>query len=59
MRAWQVVEHGEPEAVMKLGEKPVPQPGPGPARRRHRNNCLPRDQVEKRRGPMTLARAHR
>jgi NADPH2:quinone reductase len=32
MRAWQVVEHGEPEAVMKLGEKPVPQPGPGEVR---------------------------
>lgn len=32
MRAWQVVEHGEPEAVMKLGEKAVPQPGPGEVR---------------------------
>jgi NADPH2:quinone reductase len=32
MRAWQVIEHGEPEAVMKLGEKAVPQPGPGEVR---------------------------
>ena len=32
MRAWQVVEHGEPEAVMKLGEKAVPNPGPGEVR---------------------------
>jgi NADPH2:quinone reductase len=32
MRAWQVVEHGEPDAVMKLGEKAVPDPGPGEVR---------------------------
>jgi NADPH2:quinone reductase len=32
MRAWQVVEHGEPKEVMVLGEKPVPEPGPGEVR---------------------------
>jgi NADPH2:quinone reductase len=32
MRAWQVIEHGEPEEVMKLGEKAVPEPGPGEVR---------------------------
>jgi len=32
MRAWQVVEHGEPLAVMKLGEKAVPDPGPDEVR---------------------------
>jgi NADPH2:quinone reductase len=29
MRAWQVVEHGEPEAALRLVEKPVPEPNPG------------------------------
>jgi NADPH2:quinone reductase len=32
MRAWQVVEHGEPKEVMVLGEKAVPEPGPGEVR---------------------------
>jgi NADPH2:quinone reductase len=32
MRAWQVVEHGEPREVLKLGEKAVPEPGPGEVR---------------------------
>jgi NADPH:quinone reductase-like Zn-dependent oxidoreductase len=32
MRAWQVVEHGEPKEVMVLGEKAVPEPGPGEIR---------------------------
>ena len=32
MRAWQVVEHGEPKEVMKLGEKDIPEPGPGEVR---------------------------
>jgi NADPH2:quinone reductase len=32
MRAWQVVEHGEPREVMVLGERPVPEPGPGEVR---------------------------
>jgi NADPH2:quinone reductase len=32
MRAWQVVEYGEPKQVMVLGEKPVPEPGPGEVR---------------------------
>jgi NADPH2:quinone reductase len=32
MRAWQVVKHGEPNDVMKLGEKPVPEPGSGEVR---------------------------
>jgi len=29
MRAWQVAECGEPEAVMDVREVPVPEPGPG------------------------------
>src|SRR5258707_915331 len=29
MRAWQVIQHGEPKEGMKLGEKAVPEPGPG------------------------------
>lgn len=29
MRAWQVVEHGEPADVLRLAELPVPEPGPG------------------------------
>ena len=32
MRAWQVIEHGEPKEVMELGEKAVPEPGPGEVR---------------------------
>jgi NADPH2:quinone reductase len=32
MRAWQVVKHGEPNEVMELGEKPVPEPGSGEVR---------------------------
>jgi NADPH2:quinone reductase len=32
MQAWQVIEHGEPAEVMKLGEKAVPEPGPGEVR---------------------------
>src|ERR1700710_978002 len=32
MRAWQVIEHGEPNVVMELGEKVVPEPGPGEVR---------------------------
>ena len=32
MRAWQVVEHGEPKEVMVLGEKAIPEPGPGEVR---------------------------
>ena len=32
MRAWQVIEHGEPNAAMELGEKAVPEPGPGEVR---------------------------
>jgi NADPH2:quinone reductase len=32
MRAWQVIQHGEPKEVMELGEKAVPEPGPGEAR---------------------------
>ena len=32
MRAWQVVEHGEPKEVMKLGEKDIPEPGLGEVR---------------------------
>lgn len=32
MRAWQVVEHGEPNEVMRLGDKAVPEPGPGEVR---------------------------
>ena len=32
MRAWQVIKHGEPNEVMELGEKPVPEPGPGEVR---------------------------
>jgi NADPH2:quinone reductase len=32
MRAWQVIKHGEPIAVMELGEKAVPEPGPGEVR---------------------------
>jgi NADPH:quinone reductase len=32
MRAWQVIEHGEPKQVMELGEKPVPEPGSGEVR---------------------------
>ena len=32
MQAWQVIKHGEPKAVMELGEKAVPEPGPGEVR---------------------------
>jgi NADPH2:quinone reductase len=32
MRAWQVVEYGEPKEVMVLGEKAVPEPGLGEVR---------------------------
>jgi NADPH2:quinone reductase len=32
MRAWQIVEHGEPSEVMVLGEKAIPEPGPGEVR---------------------------
>jgi NADPH2:quinone reductase len=32
MRAWQVVEHGEPKEAMVLGEKAVPEPGLGEVR---------------------------
>ena len=32
MRAWQVNKHGEPEEVLKLVEKEVPEPGPGEIR---------------------------
>ncbi|MBW2143040.1 MAG: NADPH:quinone oxidoreductase family protein [Deltaproteobacteria bacterium] len=32
MRAWQVNKHGEPEEVLQLVEKEVPEPGPGEIR---------------------------
>jgi NADPH2:quinone reductase len=32
MRAWQVIKNGEPQEVMELGEKAVPEPGPGEIR---------------------------
>jgi len=32
MQAWQVIKHGEPKAVMELGEKAVPEPSPGEVR---------------------------
>jgi len=32
MKAWRVIKHGEPKAVMELGEKAVPEPGPGEVR---------------------------
>ena len=32
MRAWQVNKLGEPEEVLKLVEKDVPEPGPGEIR---------------------------
>src|ERR1700712_4668618 len=32
MQAWQVIEHGEPTQVMKLGDKAIPEPGPGEVR---------------------------
>jgi NADPH2:quinone reductase len=32
MRAWQVIEHGEPIEIMELSEKAVPEPGPGEVR---------------------------
>jgi NADPH2:quinone reductase len=32
MKAWRVIKHGEPKAVMQLGEKAVPEPGPGEVR---------------------------
>src|ERR1700709_435188 len=32
MRAWQVIKHGEPDDVLRLGQKAVPEPGDGEIR---------------------------